>query len=118
MPSPCCWNATDQSVGAVVVVTLLKRQELLAPSFTMTVAFGRHLLPESSLWSDCPGLHQAWFGMPPWHDRPHQPESSLNGSVHSDAVSGVSSVVLRSASCRRSRTFGVRQQTGGKGSAC
>src|SRR5262245_59171473 len=56
-----------------IAVALLKGQEHVLPWLLHDRTTGVSLRPPGSIWADCPGLQAAWFGLPPWYDRPHRP---------------------------------------------
>jgi hypothetical protein len=62
------------SLPAAIAITLLKGQESVMPKIVFHQITGTSCDAPASLWGDCPGLHVAWFGLPPWQERPHRPE--------------------------------------------
>lgn len=63
----------DREIRAAIAVSVLKNQEFVVSFLRFDEASGKAWEPRESLWSACPTLERAWFGMPPWHDRPQQP---------------------------------------------
>ena len=62
------------ALPAAIAVLLLKQQEHTIPALIRDEITGISYSPPASLWTDCPGLHAAWFGTPPWYDAPHRPD--------------------------------------------
>jgi hypothetical protein len=62
------------SLPAAIAVTMLKGQEHVMPALIFDEITKRPYEAPSSLWADCPGLQEVWFGLPSWEAGAQRPE--------------------------------------------
>lgn len=62
------------SLPAAIAVTMLKGQEHVMPALILDEITKRRYEAPSSLWVDCPGLQEVWFGLPSWEAGAQRPD--------------------------------------------